>query len=55
MIQNVFLEKLVEDIKQNVYSLNKVGLGDLGLIKKLEQIKLEAKHIIKLNTPIKEK
>jgi|TARA_R100000084_G_C4529746_1_gene90606 uncharacterized membrane-anchored protein len=46
---NWILEKLEEDINQNVYNLKKQGLGKLALIKKLNEVKKDVKALQRLN------
>jgi|13_taG_2_1085334.scaffolds.fasta_scaffold06408_4 uncharacterized membrane-anchored protein len=43
------LEKLEEDINQNIYNLKKQGLGELALIKKLNEVKEDVKALQRLN------
>jgi len=43
------LDKLEEDIDQNVYNLKKQGLGELALIKKLNEVKEDVKALQRLN------
>ena len=43
------LEKLENDIKQNVYNLKKQGLGELALIKKLNEVEEDVKALQRLN------
>ena len=42
------LEKLEEDINQNIYNLEKIGLGDLALVKKLKEVQEDVKALLRL-------
>ena len=42
------LDKLERDIKQNVHNLKQAGLGDLELVKKLNDLKKDVKALRKI-------